>query len=334
MINGETPFSTTKCSRRLGSDPKETAMTIVPSSGPHPRTLREQGRGRATTRRLLTTAVTALLMMSTLIGAATAFAATPPPPTTVSSTLPGSAATVQLADGTQLTVGGCAPYHCPSVLTSAAIYNPKTKTTTPTGSTVTGHASATATLLASGQVLLAGGCTGRLCGKDNPTSELWNPATGRWSTTGSMLTSPVSGLTPRNASAVLLANGRVLVAGGLNYEAVAQRYDPATATWTATTPMTAPRESFTLITLTSGKVLAAGGCDDYYCQSILRSAEIYDPISGTWTATGNMRQARYDHSATLLSSGQVRVTGGLNTSGVTATPDEIYTQSTGTWVTT
>lgn len=92
-----------------------------------------------------------------------------------------------------------------------------------------------------------------------------------------------------------------------------------------------PPQSFTLITLSSGKVLAAGGCDGYYCQTILRSAELYDPATGSWTTTGNMVQARYDHSATLLHNGQVRVTGGYNSSGNPAIPDELYTPSTGTW---
>lgn len=211
------------------------------------------------------------------------------------------------------------------------IYNPKTKTSTPTGDTLTPHASATATLLRSGQVLLAGGCAGRLCGQDNPASELWNPTTGRWIATADMLGTPTYGLTPRNASAVLLASGRVLVAGGTNYETIAQTYNPTTGTWTMTKAMHAPRESFTLIALRSGKALAAGGCDDYYCQTILRSAELYDPATGAWTTTGNMLQARYYHNATLLSTGQVRVTGGLNSAGTPASPNEIYTPSTSTW---
>ena len=62
--------------------------------------------------------------------------------------------------------------------------------------------------------------------------------------------------------------------------------------------------------LPNGKVLVAGGCimavDD------LSSAELYDPATGTWTATGSLGTARYGHTATLLPNGKVLVAGGDN----------------------
>jgi len=154
-----------------------------------------------------------------------------------------------------------------------------------TGSMNVARVNHTATLLASGEVLVAGGnndTTGYL-----PSAELYNPSTGKWTFTGNLTV-------PRDLDdAVLLQNGEVLVAGGLDPNACcgapplasAELYDPATGTWTATGSMTVGRVYFTLTLLSNGKVLAAGGTDS---NTLLSSAELYDPTTGKWTATGSM----------------------------------------------
>ena len=77
-----------------------------------------------------------------------------------------------------------------------------------TGSLGTARGFHTATLLPSGKVLVAGG----IGGAGGPTSaELYDPATGLWAPTGSLV-SPRSGF----HTATLLPNGKVLVAGGSN----------------------------------------------------------------------------------------------------------------------
>ena len=86
----------------------------------------------------------------------------------------------------------------------------------------------TATLLANGQVLVAGGEDSQ--SNHIAAAELYNPATGTWTVTGSLATPRI------DHTATLLANGEVLVAGGVSstYTATAETYNPFTGRWTAT----------------------------------------------------------------------------------------------------
>jgi hypothetical protein len=83
--------------------------------------------------------------------------------------------------------------------------------------------------------------------------------------------------------------------------------------------------------LPNGKVLVAGGETSSYIP--LASAELYDPATGNWTATGSLATARELHTATLLPSGKVLVAGGLGNSGVRASA-ELYDPAIGNWTNT
>jgi N-acetylneuraminic acid mutarotase len=183
------------------------------------------------------------------------------------------------------------------------------------------------------------------------------PAAASWNATGSLLVAhsqdAICGLGPRPRplgcdmpsahDAVLLADGRVLVAGGIdNFSDIvgsAQLFDPGTATWASTAHMTTERLGHTATLLANGRVLVAGGrgpTSRHTCCDLLASAEVYDPIAGTWTATGSMLQARQFHSATLLPDGRVLVVGGVGILPDPAPRDElksaeIYDPSTGDW---
>jgi hypothetical protein len=130
-------------------------------------------------------------------------------------------------------------------------------------------------------------------------------------------------------AATLLQDGTVLITGGASTNvgavASAELYLPASGTFSSTAAgktltMTTARAHHTATRLQNGKVLIAGGWNG----TATSSAELYDPATGTFTATGSMTAARSAHAATLLPSGKVLITGG--NSGKAA---ELYDPSTG-----
>jgi N-acetylneuraminic acid mutarotase len=187
----------------------------------------------------------------------------------------------------------------------------------------------TATFLANGKVLVAGGQG------DYPalfaTAELYDPAAGTWTPTGSMSTNRYG------HTATLLTNGKVLVTGGLSFSgwlSSSEIYDPVTGSWTTTGPLAAAREYHTATLLPDGKVLVAGGLTGPTNSVTISSAELYNPISGTWTTTGSMTTNRYAHTATLLPNGKVLAVGGNNLGVGFHRTAELYDPLLGTWTAT
>lgn len=199
----------------------------------------------------------------------------------------------------------------------------------------------TATLLASGQVLVTGG---RGADGDPLSSvELYDPETGLWTA------DPPLHEARRDHRATLLPSGRVLVTGGLNkasfMRSSVELYDPATHSWTTSTdtgfdlcapgaaphpsipcPLSEGRSLHTATLLASGQVLVAGGGSDF--ADDLASTEAYDPDTGRWSVLQSLQQVRSEHSAVLLPSGKVLITGGTNDG---APQVELYDPASGAW---
>jgi N-acetylneuraminic acid mutarotase len=187
----------------------------------------------------------------------------------------------------------------------------------------------TATLLSNGNVVVAGG---QGSGNVIASTEVYSPTTGAWTTSGSLNTARAS------AGAVLLSSGYVIVAGGCissclgGNTATSELYNSVNGSWSYTGSMITARVYFGMVLLSSGKVLAMGGCtgqNSNGCTGVTASAEVYDPSSGTWSATGSMKAARGALTATLLQSGKVLVAGGINGAGNPIKSAELYDPSTG-----
>lgn len=243
----------------------------------------------------------------------------------------GHTATV-LPDGRVLVVGGGGEDDLleggPRSAT-AELYDPRTGEWTATGQMTEARNFFTATLLANGSVLVAGG------GANYVEAELYDPGAGTWTTTGSMKEGR------KGHSATLLLDGTVLVAGGCACSeppptASAERYDPTSGKWASAGNMTVGRFP-TAVLLADGTVFVAG---EGYSGDILPSTELYDPGTGRWAATSSFVQERHDPSVAALADGRVLVAGGLErapTFGSERTPldsAELYDPATRRWAAT
>src|SRR5438093_2235307 len=181
----------------------------------------------------------------------------------------------------------------------------------------------TATLLANGTVLIAGGRDA--ADQALASAEIYDPATGGYTLLASPLPAPIWGHT-----ATRLDDGTVLIAGGrrgASPRRAAQLFDPATDTFTALGPMSTPRGRHTATLLRDGRVVVIGGTDGV---GPLASLELYDPTRRTFSrAPSALTVARQDHTATLLPDGRVLVSGGSNASGALDST-ELYDPTAGT----
>ena len=135
--------------------------------------------------------------------------------------------------------------------------------------------------------------------------------------------------------ATLLDDGRVLITGGCTepgcegFDAgrTSDLFDPAAGVRTGPSMGTA-RASGTATLLTDGRVLLTGGYPGEGAPPT-STAEIFDPVSGSFTSTGDLTVGRADHSASLLADGSVLLAGGFDASGRALASTEIYDPESG-----
>jgi 6-phosphogluconolactonase (cycloisomerase 2 family) len=216
---------------------------------------------------------------------------------------------------------------------------PATSRWTTTGSLNIGRDHHTATLLQDGRVLVTGGRTDIVDGTHQFTNtcEIYDPATETWSFTGSFQGPP-----RYVHQAVLLDDGRVLVAGGTVartvepneafHTEVCEIFDPVTETWSTTGSFSGPRTSFKAVRLQNGKVLAVGGVANPIGIPFLDTCELYDPETGEWSPTGSLHQTITGNTLSLLPNGKVLSVGGSTSESVGfISASELYDPQTAIW---
>ena len=169
-----------------------------------------------------------------------------------------------------------------------------------------------AVTLRDGRVLVTGGEDGAHI---LDSAETYDVLTGKWTLVGKMTT-------PRaNHTATLLLDGRVLIAGGTglhhNALASAEIFNPKTNQFAATGSLREARSQHTSALLGMGKVFIGGGTGASGRKDILASAEVYDPQTATFAATGVMHEARFKlPPSTALLDDRVLILGGASTAEI------------------
>jgi len=234
-----------------------------------------------------------------------------------------------LPNGKVLISGGAG--QMTGILASAELYDPAIAKFVATGDMSVARALHYATLLKGGDVLIIGGVRGGgpnffFSGHNYLVSgELYGPAQAHFSS----IPGPGFDQHGSNGSAVLLNDGKVLIAGGIEGEAIvsaARLYDPAQNRFLSTGSMHSERFRHAATLLRDGRVLVTGGIKTalWSALTVTASAELYDPQRAQFLSIPDMATPRAYHTATLMPTGEVLITGGTRGSFLSLSSAELY----------
>ena len=179
-------------------------------------------------------------------------------------------------------------------------------------------------LLPNGNVLVGGGEGTSILA----SCEIYEVNNGKWRYTNRM------NIPRAYHDMLLLRTGKILAIGGFN-ERSCELFDPVTETWTLTDSIPTLRFFGQSITeLKDGRILVSGGyilSNDGNFEEYLSVCEIYDPVTEKWLPAASLNIGRYNHTATLLSSGEVLIAGGSAKTVGALRSCEIYNPANNTW---
>jgi len=232
-----------------------------------------------------------------------------------------------LPSGKVLVVGGLAGPLPFGSLASSQLYDPTTDSWSAAAPMIVSRARHTATLLSDGRVLVVGGLNlvvreGGLLPSLTTDAEIYDPIANHWSTTGPM------GFNRLDQTSTLLADGRVLVAGGrgdvTTFDST-EIYDPTADRWISAAPMGTRRYGHVATRLSNGDVLVVGGLGDE-SNAPMTGAEIYDPRTNLWVTVASMAEVHVEDTVTLVGNATVLVVGATDKS-----QPELYDLSRNAW---
>ena len=217
---------------------------------------------------------------------------------------------VELRDGRVMVIGGSSIDErglLISALAESEVFDPDSGAWTAASPMSEARVNHTASLLADGRVLVAGG--GKQDGPYSNTAEIYDPDQDAW-----VAAAPMS-IARAFHTATLMADGRVLVVGGRGKTTLAEIYDPEADAWTSAGETELPRAEHAATLLNDGRVLVTGGVGH------LAPSEVFDPATEGWTTVGSLRIGRYRHGAARLADGRVVVMGGTGSDGILASTE-------------